>query len=89
MTKIENNKKWIEDLIRRLNDPNNSTMEIKNLANFLNEMLKHVHSINKQLTGWKDRRQAFRNFYGDKLSHKDVKDLKITKLDSCSLFTYP
>lgn len=86
---IENNKKHIEELIIRLNDPLGSTMERRTLANSLKEMLKHEDAINKQLNGWKDMRQAANNFYADKLSYKEVKYEKITKYDLCSLFTDP
>ena len=52
-------------------------------------MLKNVDSITQQIIGWQDRRQATRAYYADKLSYKQVKDLKITKGDLCSLFTDP
>lgn len=64
-------------------------MERRKLRNSLKEMLKYVNAINKKLTNWQDRRQEARNFYVDKLSHKEVKDENITKLQLCSLFTNP
>ena len=76
-------------MICRLSDPNGSTTERMTLASSLKDMVKNVDSISKQITVWQDRRQVARDYYANKLSYKDVKDLKITKGDLCSLFTEP